>query len=252
MSKYQLKEILSIALDMGERMLKCGAEVSRVEKTISIICESYGVKYMEVFAMNSLIITTLRDNNDSVSESRRITYHENDLGQLERLNDLSRKICKKNVSRKVVLSKINECKKEKNNKKIIIGQIIAASSFTLFFDGNIKDSFASAFIAIIIFFVNLYGNKNKINNLIINFLNSFVIGIISILLVKINVGSNFDKIIIGNIMLLIPGLSMFISINDIFKGDVLSGIGRFTEGIFLALTIAAGVGLSLLMLGGTL
>ena len=53
-------------------------------------------------------------------------------------------------------------------------------------------------------------------------------------------------------MLLIPGLSMFISINDIFKGDVLSGIGRFTEGIFLALTIAAGGGLSLLMLGGTL
>jgi len=51
-------------------------------------------------------------------------------------------------------------------------------------------------------------------------------------------------------MLLIPGLSMFISINDIFKGDTLSGIGRFTEGIFLALTIAAGVGLSLLMLGG--
>ena len=248
MSKYQLKEILSIALDMGERMLKCGAEVSRVEKTISIICESYGVKYMEVFAMNSLIITTLRDNNDSVSESRRITYHENDLGQLERLNDLSRKICKKNVSRKVVLSKINECKKE----KIIICHIIAASSFTFFFGGNIIDSFASLFISIIIFFVNLYGNKNKINNLIINFLNSFVIGVISILLVKINVGSNFDKIIIGNIMLLIPGLSMFISINDIFKGDVLSGIGRFTEGIFLALTIAAGVGLSLLMLGGTL
>ena len=44
---------------------------------------------------------------------------------------------------------------------------------------------------------------------------------------------------------------MFISINDIFKGDTLSGLGRFTEGIFLALTIAAGVGLSLLI-GGTL
>ena len=41
------------------------------------------------------------------------------------------------------------------------------------------------------------------------------------------------------------------SIDDIFKGDTLSGLGRFTEGIFLALTIAAGVGLSLLI-GGTL
>lgn len=120
-----------------------------------------------------------------------------------------------------------------------------------FFGGNLKDSLVSGFIAIVIFFLNLYASKNKINNLIINFLSSFVIGIISILLAKINLGSNFDKIIIGDIMLLIPGLSMFISINDIFKGDTLSGLGRFTEGIFLALTIAAGVGLSLLI-GGTL
>ena len=48
MKKFSLKEILSISLDVGERMLKCGAEVSRVEKTITIICESYGVKYREV------------------------------------------------------------------------------------------------------------------------------------------------------------------------------------------------------------
>lgn len=250
MKKIALKEILSIALDVGERMLKCGAEVSRVEQAISIICEGYGVKYKEVFAMNSLIIATLRDDKDSVTESRRISHHENDLEQLEKLNDLSRKICNENVSRKTVLLKINECKKKKNNKVIIVGQILAASSFTLFFGGNIKDSIVSAFIALIIFFLNIYTNKNKINNLIINFLNSFVIGVIAIALTKFGIGNNFDKIIIGDIMLLIPGLSMFISINDIFKGDTLSGIGRFTEGIFLALTIAAGVGLSLLMLGG--
>lgn len=250
MKKFNLKEILSIALDVGERMLKCGAEVSKVEQAISIICESYGVKYKEVFAMNSLIVATLRDDNDSVTESRRINHREIDLQQLEKLNDLSRKICKDNVSRKKVLSKINECKKKKNGKIIAIGQIFAASSFTLFFGGNISDSIVSAFIALIIYFLNKYSNKNKINGLIINFLNSFIIGIIAIVLTKIGIGNNFDKIIIGNIMLLIPGLSMFISINDIFKGDILSGLGRFTEGIFLALTIAAGVGLSLLMLGG--
>lgn len=252
MKKFDLKEILSISLDVGERMLKCGAEVSRVEKTIAIICESYGVKYREVFVIDSLIIATLRCDNDSVTESRRIAYHENDLGQLERLNDLSRNICKKNVSRKVVLSKIDECKKKKDNKLIILGQTLAAASFTLFFGGNLKDSLVAALISIFIFLINIYGNKNKINNLIINFLSSFIIGITSILLTKINIGSNFDKIIIGDIMLLIPGLSMFISINDIFKKDTLSGLGRFTEGIFLALTIAAGVGLSLLMLGGIL
>ena len=49
MKKFSLKEILSISLDVGERMLKSGAEVSRVEKAITIICESYGVKYRPGF-----------------------------------------------------------------------------------------------------------------------------------------------------------------------------------------------------------
>lgn len=71
----------------------------RVEKTISIICKSYGIKYMEVFAMNSLIIGTLRNEKDSVTESRRIMYHKTDLDQLEKLNRLSRKICKKYIKK---------------------------------------------------------------------------------------------------------------------------------------------------------
>lgn len=252
MKKFNLKEILSLSLDIGERMLKCGAEVSRVEKTISIICKSYGIKYMEVFAMNSLIIGTLRNEKDSVTESRRIMYHKINLDQLEKLNRLSRKICKKNISRKTVLKEIEQSRVKKNSILILIGEILAAASFTLFFGGNLFDAFAATIIAIILFLLDNFTKHSNINNLIYSFVCSFLIGFLSIILTVIGIGVNFDKIIIGNIMLLIPGLSMFISINDIFKGDTLSGIGRFTEGIFLALTIAAGVGLSLLMLGGIL
>lgn len=250
MGKLSLKEILSLSLDIGERMLKCGAEVSRVEQTISIICKSYGVKYMEVFTMNSLIVGTLRNGKDSVTESRRIMYRKTDLDQLEKLNHLSRKICKKNISRNMVLKEIEQARVKKNSILILIGEILAAASFTLFFGGNLFDAFAAIIIAIVLFLLDNLTKHSKINNLIYSFVCSFLIGFLSIILTVIGIGDNFDKIIIGNIMLLIPGLSMFISINDIFKGDTLSGIGRFTEGIFLALTIAAGVGLSLLMLGG--
>ena len=37
-----MKNILSLALDIGERMLKSGAEVARVEDTVSRICQAYG------------------------------------------------------------------------------------------------------------------------------------------------------------------------------------------------------------------
>lgn len=250
MTKFNIKEILSLSLDIGERMIKCGAEVSRVEKAVSIICESYGVKYTEVAIINSIMIATLRDDSDSVTESRRITYHDIDLKQLEEINTLSRNICKNNVSRKKVLEEIEKCRHKKNDILILFGGLIASSSFTLLFHGTLKDSIIAALISIIIFLLNEFKKKSKINNLLHSFFCSFIIGIISILLSKIKIVDNFDKTIIGDIMLLIPGLSMFVSINDIFNGDTMSGMGRFTEGLFLALSIAAGVGFSLLLIRG--
>ena len=52
-------------------------------------------------------------------------------------------------------------------------------------------------------------------------------------------------------MLLIPGLAIFTSVYDIVKGDTTSGTNRFVDGIFLALSIASGIAISLL-LGGKL
>lgn len=250
--RYNIKEIISLSLDIGEHLIKSGAEISRVEETISIICKNYGIKYMEVFAMNSLIVVTLRHNEETVTESRRIKYHKTNLYRLEKLNDLSRNICKENISRKEVLKEIDNIKEYNNKYLPIIGSLLASSAFTLFFKGTLLDALCALLISIVLLLINNINKKLKINNLINNFNSSFIIGLLAITLTKIGLGNNFDKIIIGDIMLLIPGLSMFISINDIFKGDTMSGIDRFTEGIFIALTIAAGTGFSLLLLGGIL
>lgn len=252
MKKYELKEILSLSLDIGEAMLKCGAEISRVEETIKIICDSYGIKYKEIFAMNSLIVATLRKDDDMVTESRRITYHENNLLYLEKLNELSRKICENKVPRKAVLKKIDDIRKKPSDLYIFIGKVIAASFFTMFFGGDIKDFFCSFIIAGIIHLFEKLIKYSNLNSLLRNFLYSFIIGVLAITMTKLHLGSSLDKIIIGDIMLLIPGLYMFISINDIFKGDTMSGLGKFTEGIFLALVVAAGIGFSLIIMGGLL
>ena len=86
--KFGLKEIVNIAIDIGEGMLKSGAEISRVEDTIERILNGYNVKYKEVFALNSIIIVTARHNNQTVTESRRIKYRKINLAMLEDLNNL--------------------------------------------------------------------------------------------------------------------------------------------------------------------
>ena len=58
-------DILDIALDVGAELLRCGAEVHRVEDTVTRICRAYGAVEVEVFAINSLIVAEIRLSDDS-------------------------------------------------------------------------------------------------------------------------------------------------------------------------------------------
>jgi uncharacterized membrane protein YjjP (DUF1212 family) len=58
--------------------------------------------------------------------------------------------------------------------------------------------------------------------------------------VKLGWISSVDKIIIGNIMTLIPGIGLTVALRDLFTGDSIAGLLRTIEAILTALAIAAG------------
>ena len=86
--------------------------------------------------------------------------------------------------------------------------------------------------------------------MIITVISSLLAGLLGILLSKIGVGTYADKIMIGTIMLLIPGLSFGNSIRDMLGGDIISGALRLIESLLLALMIAFGFALAILITGG--
>lgn len=51
-----------------------------------------------------------------------------------------------------------------------------------------------------------------------------------------------DNIIIGGIMLLVPGLSITNAIRDTMSGDLVSGTARAVEALFITVGIVAGSG----------
>ena len=57
--EYKAEEILDVAMEIGVNLLQCGAEIRRVEETITYICKAYGASSVDVFAIPSLIISTI-------------------------------------------------------------------------------------------------------------------------------------------------------------------------------------------------
>ncbi len=247
-------KLLSNALTIGERMLCSGAEVSRVEDSITRICTAYGAKNVNVLTITSSIVVTADYDGKSHTHTRRIKNYKTDLSKLDALNSLSREICNMNPDSDYIEMRLSEIENKKQYPVYLqtVGWALAAGAFTVFFGGSYTDGLISALIGTLTKLSVSLIEGREMNKVFSNIFASFIISACAYLSVLCNFGQSSDKIIIGNIMLLIPGLSLTNSIRDLIGGDMIAGTIRLFEALITALAIAGGYFVTVILFGGVI
>lgn len=245
--------LLSCALDIGEQMLIGGAEIYRVEDCIKRICLSYGMKRIDVFTITSSIVATVEDKDHrNITQTRRISSYKTDLSKLDKLNQLSREMCTTKPPLEEVHEKIKQIKNSKRYpfwfECLIYGA--TAGAFTVFFGGSFIDGGVSFVIGLILRMIVFLINASKVNQVFSSLISSFAMCFLAFICVNHICGESIDNIVIGNIMLLIPGVGLTNSLRDLISGDIMAGMLRLCEVVLIALSIAAGYFLSALVFGG--
>ena len=245
-SKRELTQFVSGALDLGEELLISGAEVARVEDTIRRLCMAYGAESVDVFTITSSVIVTADfGERGCITQTRRISGLKFNLSAFEALNGLSRRACSERmepVKLREELNHIGSLPKYSYGQNCGIWALIA-SSFSLFFGGHLFDAFLSGFIAVVLFAVQNFLGRLRVNSYFSTVLCSLVGGFLSNLAYVIYLGKveiHPSMINIGIIMLLIPGIALTNAIRDMFSGDTISGLLRFIEALVLSVAIAWG------------
>ena len=131
-----------------------------------------------------------------------------------------------------------------------LGAALIAGGFAVFFGGNIEDGAASAVLGMIMLTMMKFMGRYEKNQLAMMFIISFMAGLFTILMMTAGFGEHKDKIMIGGIMLLIPGIAMTNSVRDMLTGDIVTGMLRLTNSLLQAAAIACGFALSLMVTGG--
>jgi len=243
--------LLCLSLDIGEEMLRSGAEVHRVEDTIERICHAYGAAHVEVFAITSLIVASVRmkDNDDS-SQMRRISSSSYSFSCLEEFNAVSRRICRETPPLEEVDAMIRRAKEKRKYPLwlYLLGGCIVTGLFTFFFGGTWRDALIAALLGAVV--VGL----DQIPSIYLNQLAklpvmSFITGCFAHMSVYFDLGDHADIIIIGTIMLMIPGLAFGNSLRDLLWGDQVAGIMRTVQACISAVLIAFGFMLAALLMG---
>lgn len=248
---YTADYILSKALDVGENILRCGGESHRIEDTVERICSAYGAVHTDVFALPSLVVAGIRmADGTTSSQVRRVYKTSNNMYKLDEMNRISREVCCGIISLEDVDEKIDTALHTKPFPKYlsIVGGVVAAGAFAVFFGGNLWDALAAAIAG---FFVSVMNRQkmNMINKMLFTVAQSFVGAICGLLLVHFGIGQNIDIVMIGTIMLLIPGLAFGNAVRDLLFGDTVSGIIQLVQAILTAVMVAFGYIVAIMFFG---
>lgn len=229
-------------------MLKNGAETYRVEDTMERLCSSRRNIYnIQTFVTQTGIFLSLEYEDEMFTYINRIKNTNINLNKIHLINKFSRKFVYTNISLDEGIKIIQEIDEKDNQKKFL--NILSGSSsamfFSMLFGGNFRDAMSSFLLSIFVLLILNQFSKMKLSFFINNFVGAFLVSLFAYFCIELNLGDNLDKIIIGAIMYLVPGVAITNAIRDTMSGDYLAGISRGMEAIFSAISIAFGVGIVL-------
>ena len=239
-------QIVHIAAEAGKIMLESGGETYRVEQTIAMICNAYNIKATESFVTPTVVmIAVTNEMGETITVIKRITSRSVDLQKIADINNLSRSLYSTPLSMEELRREIKNIQSHNkySNKITVLAAGVTTAFFTLLFGGNLKDFFISLIAGILIKLLSNFLSELDVNSFFINVLGGALAALIALVVASSGLGFNVDKIIIGSIMLLVPGLAITNGIRDTIAGDLLSGLSRSLEALMIAGAIAAGTGI---------
>lgn len=248
-------KLVHILLDIGEEMLLSGAEVFRVEDTVSHIGNAFGAQRVNIFVITSSIILTLTDveGRDWTHTKRIEKPAGTDFTKLEKLNELSRVCCAEGMTLDELENSLREirrvCPGWRKHVRVYFGSALVGFALTIFFGGTLLDGAVGAVGGFFVCFLQSCLERFFPNRVIFNLVSGFAVGALICLAARALPTLNEDKSMIGDIMLQIPGIATTISFRDMIAGETISGALRLIESLLWASALACGYMLAIWLVG---
>ncbi|MFA6909527.1 MAG: threonine/serine exporter family protein [Candidatus Cloacimonadaceae bacterium] len=244
---------MKLALETGRIILESGGATNRVELMIHKVCIGLGFPDCESFVTPTGIFLSISDKDEELSTSiKRIDHRRMDLGKITEIsrvvNCLHSGLCDQELmglsKSEYFARELQRIQAEKTYPMWLTNLSGASTSgfFCLLFGGSWSE-FAAAFIMGFLVSASLkYISRLPVNNFLLNALAAALIVLISKTMDIFIPFIRLDYIIIGGIMILVPGLQIVNAIRDTMSGDLVAGTARGAEAIIITIGIVAGSG----------
>lgn len=244
-------KLLNLGAELGRQLMTSGAEIYRVEESVTRLLTAYGLE-PQVFAIpNCLFVSVTGEDGHPRTRMYRIPAHGTDIELLEQCNDLCRRLCREippveEASR--LVESVPARTKHHSRQVELAGYVITSAFFAMFFGGVFWDWLSAALCGLAVGSCMLYGQRlTGSNNFFRTMVGAAVISATALFLVTVGLGRDLEAITIGTLMVLVPGMALTNAMREIMAGDIFSGLHRTAEVILVATAIALGTAIPMVV-----
>ncbi len=238
-------KIMEVCMLAGKIMLRSGAETYRVEDTMVRIAASAENLVSHSYVTPTGILFSIEGREPT--KFTRIVERSTDLEKVSKVNSISRQLSGGILTIDEALNRLKELENE-NLYFSVWFQLLAAASasgcFLIMFGGEWRD-FIPAFLAGGLGYSGLlYVHYIVRIRFFAELTAAFIIGSISYCMLALHIGTELDKIIIGSVMPIVPGVLITNAIRDLMAGHLVSGLSKSAEALLTAFAIGSGIALT--------
>ncbi len=243
MEAMDTEQLLDFCCEMGRELLRNGAEIYRVEDSVDRILAAYGYQEVEVFAIPSCIILNIRDETRNYAKAVRIRAVANNMDKLDRLNGLCRQVCQEKPEVEVAFARLQAIEEAPAYPPWAVSLAYGSTAlfFTLFWGGHFLDALIAFACGLMVKSTVGYMRRVNANVFFTYVCASMLLMLPPVALAALGAGIHTDMVVIGAIMLLVPGLAITNMMRDVITGDFLTALTRFAEVMIVAMAIAIGI-----------
>ena len=240
-------KLINLALDAGELMLASGAETFRVQDTMLRILSTTGRDKVEALAMCTLLLVTLPTEHGPLSMTRGVKSRAVNFEKICAVNDMSRAFVSGHIDIDEAVERCQEIYHAPNFtfKTRVLGYAINGAGFAVMVGGGPLEGFISFFVGLLMGITLVYFGDKKVPFFFGPLMGGLVTGLAACAAHYFLPGTQLDKMIIGTMKALLPGLALSKAMRDLLEGNLISGNSKVVEVLLNAVSIAGGVAIAL-------
>lgn len=234
--------IIAICLLAGKIMLQSGGETYRVEDTMKRMAAALGLPHSHSY----VVPTGIFFSADATEPAKliRISERTTNLYKVSEVNAVSRRIGQGELTVEEAYELLQRIEGQPSSYSTAVQLAAAAFSsgcFTIMFGGTWGDFLPALLCGGVGYAAVIAFHRLVLVKFFAELSASFVVGLLAFLLVYIGAGHERDKIIIGSVMPLVPGLLITNAVRDLMAGHLVSGLSKGAEAFLTAFAIGTGI-----------